>query len=51
MRIRNYLGSPPKPSGDSHGFGRESRSSGMNELSPSAEANEYGACDDEGVRN
>ena len=31
-------GAPPKPSGDSRGFGGESRSSGMSELSPQAEA-------------
>ena len=37
--MRNYfLGPPPKPSGDSRGFGGESRSSGMSELSPQAEA-------------
>ena len=34
------MGSPPKPSGDSRGFGGESRSSGMSELSPQAEAND-----------
>ena len=32
------MGPPPKPSGDSRGFGGESRSSGMSELSPQAEA-------------
>ena len=50
--MRNYfLGVPPKPSGGSRGFGGESRSSGMRELSPSGGSERYGACDDEGVRN
>ena len=43
------LGSPPKPSGDSRGFGGESRSSGMSELSPPGGSERYGACDDEGA--
>ena len=34
------MGPPPKPSGDSRGFGGESRSSEMIELSPQAEAND-----------
>ena len=38
LQKRDYLGPPPKPSGDSRGFGGESRSSGMSELSPQAEA-------------
>ena len=43
------MGPPPKPSGDSRGFGGESRSSGMRELSPSGGSERYGACDDEGA--
>ena len=43
------MGPPPKPSGDSRGFGGESRSSGMSELSPSGGSERYGACDDEGA--
>ena len=42
------MGPPPKPSGDSRGFGGKSRSSGMRELSPSGGSEGYGACDDEG---
>ena len=57
------MGPPAKPSGDSRGFGGESRSSGMSELSPLGESERegelarrakrdrpgaYGACDDEG---
>ena len=38
LQKRDYLGPPPKPSGDSRGFGGESRSSAMSELSPQAEA-------------
>ena len=38
LQKRDYLGPPPKPSGDRRGFGGESRSSGMSELSPQAEA-------------
>ena len=34
------MGTPPKSSGDSRGFGGERRSSGMSELSPQAEARE-----------
>ena len=45
------MGSPPKPGGGSRGFGGESRSSAMRELSPSGGSEGYGACDDEGVRN
>ena len=43
------MGPPPKPSGDSRGFGGESRSSGMSELSPPGGSEGYGACDDEGA--
>ena len=42
------MGPPPKPSGDSRGFGGERRSSEMSELSPSGGSEGYGACDDEG---
>ena len=43
------MGPPPKPSGGSRGFGGESRSSAMIELSPSGGSEGYGACDDEGA--
>ena len=43
------MGSPPKPSGDSRGFGGERRSSEMSELSPLGGSERYGACDDEGA--
>ena len=45
------MGPPPKPSGDSRGFGGESRSSGMSELSPLGGSEGCGACEDEGIRN
>ena len=42
------MGPPLKSSGDSRGFGGESRSSGMSELSPLGGSEGCGACDDEG---
>ena len=43
------MGSPPKPSGGSRGFGGESRSSEMSELSPPGGSEGYGACNDVGA--
>ena len=43
------MGSPPKPSGDSRGFGGERRSSEMSEFSPLGGSERYGTCDDEGA--